>query len=107
MTREEKIQQHIRNRSREEKLEDMRESMWDWDMDSLIDSAFGHIEESMDKLTDEDFNDEYYQWFSCMLESEPDFDDDLEPENLVLDKCSCDLNQLMRGDGHNNNCPER
>ena len=34
-----------------------------------------------------------------------DDDEEIEPE--ILDKCECCLAQLMRGDGHNDNCPER
>jgi len=107
MTREEKIQQFLDSKSREDKLRDMRDSMWDWDTESLIESAFSHIEESMDGLGDKDFDDEYYEWFSYKFESDPDFDDDEEPELQILDKCECDLHQLMRGEGHDNNCPEK
>ena len=106
MTREEKIQQFLDSKSRDEKYNDMRDSMWDWDTQSLIESAFSHMEQSFDNLSDKDFDDEYYEWFSYMFESE-DFDDDEKPKIIILDECKCDLHQLMRGEGHDDNCPEK
>ncbi|MHA2280052.1 MAG: hypothetical protein ACXAC5_04140 [Promethearchaeota archaeon] len=107
MTKEEKIQQYLDSKSREDKLRDMRDSMWDWDTDSLIETAFGHIEENLETLNNKDFDDEYYEWFAYKFECNSDFDDDEELEPKVLDKCECDINQIARGDGHNDNCPDR
>lgn len=105
MTRDEKIQKYINNLSRDDILREMKEAVWEWDIATLVDAAFGPIEESMMDLSDSELNDEYYEWFSYRFEDEK-FDDDKE-EVLELKPCSCDIHQLMRGEGHNVGCSER
>lgn len=80
MTREEKIQKELDSKTREEKLNRMRESMWDWDSEYLIDLAIKHISDNMAELCNSDFDKEYYEWFAYEFE-ESDYDDD--EENVV------------------------
>lgn len=82
MTREEKIQKAIDDLPREEKLKRIRESMKEWDYESLLDSAFSSVEESLTNISNADFDDEYYEWFSHEFE-DSDFDDDEEQQSVV------------------------
>jgi len=89
MTGEEKINKHLASIPKEEKLERMKESMYDWDTEILVDGAWANMQ-PIGGWSNEDLNDEYYEWFCCDYEGNEDYEDDVEksvaPPSL---KCTC------------------
>jgi hypothetical protein len=104
MTRDEKIKAAIDSLTREQKLERMRESVWDWDMTSLVEAAFSPIEARLENIIQEDFDDEYYEWFASEFEDSK-YDDDEEPDPVLKEKCECNLDEVYWR-GHDSDCPD-
>ena len=93
MTKEEKIQQHLDNISREEKIERMSEHVYEsYDRDILVDMALNSM--GLDDLSNSELSDEYYDWFGYEID---DFDDDDDDDEVVdaefvepmKPKCTC------------------
>ena len=76
MTSKEKISKDIDSRPREKKIEEIMEAICDWDIDTLVDFVQGDIGDKLEKLSDKDLGDEYYEWFSHRYETSDAFKDD-------------------------------
>ena len=99
MTREEKIQDALSSTSRQEKEDKIREEIYNWDHDTLYETACSYIFSTLDNCNDKDFNDEYYEWFYHEFD---DLEDDVEEEielKVVTDtniaECICKSSDLM------------
>ena len=98
MTREEKIQQALDKLTREEKLDRIRDDIYNWDHDTLYETAVDTVMGNLSPLSDSDLSDEYYEWFSYEFE-DSEYDDD-EPEEYNVSEpqqetCTCESRDLL------------
>lgn len=107
-TAEEKIDKYLDSLTRDEKEERMRECIENYDICTLIEIAQTNMMSNVEDLSDKDFNDEYYEWFSCELDEMFEDDEVTVPNGIIIPtdsykvthgpptSCVCDMNAIMR-----------
>lgn len=90
MTGAEKIKQDMASTTRNEKMEEIRDQICDWDHDALVDYVQFRVEGDLSPMSLSDFEDEYYEWVSHKYES-GDYEDDEEEVQAVATEETCEI----------------